>query len=180
MIEIIRKALFYGTRMKGDYMRDILYKNEDFIFSYRVGGILIDNGRILLQRYKNDYTVIGGHVCGMETNEETLKREFEEELGVQIEVDDLMAVGENFFKWDGIPWHQICMYYKIHLCDFDTIPMNGEFHGQDEWEDGIFDLDFCWVPLDELERIHILPKELIPYILSDEQNIGHFVSKQTD
>ena len=29
---------------------DILFKNDDFVFSYRVGGILKHNGKILLQR----------------------------------------------------------------------------------------------------------------------------------
>ena len=44
---------------------DILIKNDDFVFSYRVGGILI----ILLQRPKNDdYAIIGGHVVAMETS----------------------------------------------------------------------------------------------------------------
>ena len=33
---------------------DILFKNDDFVFSYRVGGILKHNGKILLQRPKND------------------------------------------------------------------------------------------------------------------------------
>ena len=43
---------------------DILFKNDDFVFSYRVGGILIRNGKILLQRPKNDdYSIIGGHVA---------------------------------------------------------------------------------------------------------------------
>ena len=35
--------------VKGDHM-DILFKNDDFVFSYRVGGILEYNGKILLQR----------------------------------------------------------------------------------------------------------------------------------
>ena len=38
---------------KGDSM-DILFKNDEFVFSYRVGGILIHNEKILLQRPKND------------------------------------------------------------------------------------------------------------------------------
>lgn len=39
---------------------DILFKNDDFVFSYRVGGILTHNGKILLQRPKNDdYAIIG-------------------------------------------------------------------------------------------------------------------------
>ena len=55
---------------------DILFKNDDFVFSYRVGGILEYNGKILLQRPKNDdYAIIGGHVAAMETSMETLKLE---------------------------------------------------------------------------------------------------------
>lgn len=30
--------------------KDILYKEENFVFSYRVGGVLIQNGKILLQK----------------------------------------------------------------------------------------------------------------------------------
>ena len=52
---------------------DILFKNDDFVFSYRVGGILIHDGKILLQRPENDdYAIIGGHVAAMETSMETL------------------------------------------------------------------------------------------------------------
>ena len=48
---------------------DILFKKEDFVFSYRVGGILIRNGKILLQRPKNDdYAIIGGHVAAVSSN----------------------------------------------------------------------------------------------------------------
>lgn len=50
---------------------DILFKNDDFVFSYRVGGILKHNGKILLQRPKNDdYAIIGGHIAAMETSME--------------------------------------------------------------------------------------------------------------
>ena len=56
---------------------DILFKNDDFVFSYRVGGILIHNDKISLQHPKNDdYAIIGGHVAAMDISMETLKREF--------------------------------------------------------------------------------------------------------
>ena len=103
---------------------DILFKNDDFVFSYRVGGILKHNGKILLQRPKNDdYAIIGGHVAAMETSMETLKREFEEELHAKIEVDNLLAIGEIYFPWGKRPCHQICLYYNVHLMD-DNIPLN--------------------------------------------------------
>lgn len=46
---------------------DILYRDEAFAFSYRVGGILIHDGRVLLQRPRgDDYSVIGGHVARLD------------------------------------------------------------------------------------------------------------------
>ena len=73
---------------------------------------MIRNGKILLQRPKNDdYSIIGGHVAAMETSIETLKREFEEELHTKIEVDNLLAIGEIYFPWGKRPCHQICLYY---------------------------------------------------------------------
>lgn len=160
--------------------RDILFREEDFIFSYRVGGILIHNDKILLQRPKgDDYAIIGGHISSLETSEETLKREYREELHAEIEVDNLMAVGEIFFEWGSKPCHQVCFYYKIRLKESDSIPMDGVFQGYDEWENERMDLDFCWVPLEELKNgLVVYPTELIPYILEDRKETVHFVSKQ--
>lgn len=75
---------------------------------------MIRNGKILLQRPKNDdYSIIGGHVAAMETSMETLKREFEEELHTKIEVDNLLAIGEIYFPWGKRPCHQI---YLVPRC----------------------------------------------------------------
>jgi len=158
---------------------DILFKNDDFVFSYRVGGILVHNGKILLQRpADDDYAIIGGHVTAMETSAETLKREFEEELHAKIAVDDLLAIGEIYFFWGDKPYHQICLYYKVHLLD-DSIPLDGIFHGYDELDNERIDLDFCWVPLDDLKNgTKVYPLELIPHILEPTGQIVHFVSKQ--
>lgn len=143
------------------------------------GGILIHNGKILLQRPKNDnYSIIDGHVAAMETRMETLKREFEEELHIKIEVDNLLAIGEIYFPWGKNPCHQICLYYNVHLVD-GNIPLYGVFHGYDDLDNERIDLDFCWVTLDELKKgTKVYPLELIPYILKQRKEIVHFVSKQ--
>lgn len=31
-------------------MADILFKTDDYVFSYRVGGLLIHNGKVLMQK----------------------------------------------------------------------------------------------------------------------------------
>lgn len=164
----------YGGKMS----RDILFKTNDFVFSYRVGGILIQKDAILLQRPKNDdYGIIGGHIACLETTADTLKREFEEELHVKIEVENLFAIGEIFFPWGSKPCHQICLYYNIRLLEHN-IPLEGTFHGYDDLDNERIDMDFCWVPLEELKKIKVYPLELIPYIVEPKEEIVHFISKQ--
>lgn len=161
-------------------MKDILFKSDDAVFSYRVGGVLIRDGKILLQKpVGDDYSIIGGHVSFLETTEETLRREFEEEIHAKIEVENLMAVGEVFFPWGRRPCHQICLYYRVNLADESAIPLDGVFHGYDDLGHERINLDFCWVPLDEIRRgLKVYPQELMPYILSEHVDTVHFVSRQ--
>ena len=157
--------------------RDILFKTEDGVFSYRVGGILVENGKILLQRDKwGDHAVIGGHVSFMEQAKDTLVREFMEELQVKIGVDELLAVNENFFMWGDKPCHQVHFYYAVHLED-DTFFREGEISGVDELEDLRVELDFVWVPLEELKNISVYPRE-IEKLLEKREGVLHFVSSE--
>ena len=57
-------------------MADILFKTDDYIFSYRVAGICVQNGKVLLQKPTNDsgYAFPGGHVAFGETYSDTHKR----------------------------------------------------------------------------------------------------------
>ena len=159
---------------------DILFKNDDFVFSYRVGGILIRNGKILLQRPKDDdYSIIGGHVAAMETSIETLKREFEEELHTKIEVDNLLAIGEIYFPWGKRPCHQICLYYNVHLVNYD-IPLDGVFHGYDGLDDKRIDLDFCWVPLEDLKNdVKVYPQVKAHATNTNSSSIPRAIGRKT-
>ena len=76
---------------------DILFKNEDWVFSYRVAGICVQNGKVLLQTTTGEdrsFAFPGGHVEFGETNEQTLLREFKEEIGADIRAGDLKWVAE--------------------------------------------------------------------------------------
>lgn len=129
-------------------MQDILFKTEDFVFSYRTAGILINNDKILLQKPVNDdgNSLSGGHVAFGETSDITLVREFKEEIGVDIKIDRLMMIGENFFPWGTKPCQQICLYYLVSLCGATRIPLDGTFKAYDEVGNERIDLDYCWIP----------------------------------
>ena len=159
--------------------KDILYKEADFVFSYRVGGILIREGKILLQKPRNDdYAIIGGHVSRLETTSDTLRREFFEEIHAPVRVQELLAIGEIFFPWGSRPCHQISLYYRVELEDETAIPLSGSFWGWDDLDNQRIDLEYCWVPLEKLAQLTVYPQELIPHILSGRKDILHFVSRQ--
>ena len=157
-----------------------MFKTEEFVFSYRVAGILIRDGKILLQRPPgDDYSFIGGHVAAMETTRETLVREFKEEIHADIEVSDLLAVGEVFFPWKNRPCHQIGLYYAVHLLAETAVPLEGTFHGYDDLGGERIDLDFCWVPLKQLSEITVYPLGLKEHILSGSKDVLHFVTRES-
>lgn len=161
-------------------MSDILFKSEDYIFSYRVGGILIHNNKILLQKVKGDdgYAFIGGHVSFGETTDETLVREFKEEINANVKIERLVMVCENFFRWGKLPCQQINFYYLISLKDKTEIPLEGVFSAVDELGNERVDIDMCWVPVSDLADIKLYPEEAKTYIMSIPDEIVYFSHKE--
>ena len=160
-------------------MSDILFKTDDYVFSYRVAGICIQNDRILLQKPTNDngFAFPGGHAAFGETNEETLIREFKEEIGADISVGELKWVGEIFFPWGEKPCHQICLYYTVVIEDGHT-PKEGTFLAQEQLEGRNFELEFHWVPIDKISDIEIYPANAIQLLENLNDNVQHFVYRE--
>ena len=176
MLAAFASFLYRGVFLVG---KDILFKTDESVFSYRVGGILVRDGKILLQRDNaGDHAVIGGHVSFLETTAETLKREYQEEIHAEIHVDDLLAVQENFFMWGNKPCHQVHFYYAVHLKQ-DTIPLEGVFSGYDELGGERIDLGFVWVPLEELPNLSVYPRE-IGHLLEKHEGVMYFVSNELE
>ena len=161
-------------------MSEILFKTDAFVFSYRVGGILIHDDKILLQKplIEDGYAIPGGHVAFGEISENTLMREFKEEIGADIEVNRLVLVGENFFPWGDRLCQQICLYYKVSLWDLTQIPLEGTFRANDELLNQRIDLDFTWMPLSQLNEIRLYPTNITEALLSGPDQIKHFVYRE--
>ena len=161
-------------------MSDILFKTDDYIFSYRVGGLLIYNGRVLMQKAAGDdgYAFIGGHVAFGETTAETIVREFKEEIGADIKVERLFMVNENFFPWGTRPCQQINLYYLVSLKDETQIPLDRNFKALDELGNERIELDMCWIPLEDVPFKNIYPPQAKEYIVNIPDEIVYFVYKE--
>ena len=162
--------------------QDILYKTEDTVFSYRVAGILVRDGAVLLQRPSNDpgHAFPGGHVTFGETAEETLVREFREETGAEIAVGRLRWVGEIFIPVGRRRMHQICLYYDVSLKEPASIPTAGSFRGVESMEGKTFTMDFYWIPIEELDRILVYPPETIGYLKENDPQVKTFQYYEED
>lgn len=159
-------------------MKDILFKTDDFVFSYRVAGVCIRDGKVLLQKPSDDdgYAFPGGHAALGETNEQTLIREFKEETGADATVGGLRWVAEIFFAWDEKPCHQICLYYDVALPG-DQLPQTGCFPSREQPEDPQKQIRFAWVPLDQIRQIPLYPANAADLLLSEDTGVQHFVCR---
>jgi ADP-ribose pyrophosphatase YjhB (NUDIX family) len=160
--------------------RDIFFKLDDFIFSYRLAGILIKNGKVLLQKALNEvgYAFPGGQAAFPESNEQTLKREFLEEIAADVNIKDLKWVGEIFFPFQGKPCHQICLFYLVELQDDTQIPLEGSFLASESFDGKTFELEFAWISLSALDSITLYPpiaKELLQQL---DGGVEHFVYRE--
>lgn len=158
---------------------DILFRTDEYVFSYRAAGICIRNNKVLLQKPTNDtaFAFPGGHVAFGETNEQTLVREFREEIGTDISVGDLRWVGEIFFPWGSKPCHQICLYYSVDITS-DDIPTEGMFIGKEQIEGRNFSLEFHWVPLAELKNLEVYPTNVVDLIGKINHGVRHFIYRE--
>lgn len=159
---------------------DILFKTEDAVFSYRVAGICVHNGKVLLQTTTGEdrsFAFPGGHVAFGETNTETLIREFREEIGADIIVGDLKWVAEVFFPWGNKPCHQICLYYLVTL-NSPQIPKEGMFLAKEQLEDRNFDLEFHWIPIEQAAGMEIYPVQCRELLRRLPEGVQHFVYRE--
>ncbi|MCM2324275.1 MAG: NUDIX hydrolase [Oligoflexia bacterium] len=104
----------------------------DRVFAYRVAGVATSGERILLHKAEHDeFWTLPGGACGFgEDSKSALKRELREELGAEVEVGRLLWVVENFFEYEGRPWHEVGLYYEIRLVGAsETLYGKAEFEG---------------------------------------------------
>lgn len=160
--------------------QDILFKTEEYIFSYRVAGILIKDGKVLLQKPSNDvgYSIPGGHVAFGELSSEALIREFKEEITANIKIERLLMIGESFWPWGNRPCQQISFYYEISLCDENQIPFEGTFPAHDDFGNIRNDFEFSWIDLHEIHNIVVYPSNMKEDLLSLPKELKYFVYRQ--
>lgn len=159
---------------------DVKINTDNLSFKYRVNSIIIQDGKVLLlDMNKNGFLCLpGGHVHIGEDTREAVIRETKEETGIKSKTQKLVAVIENFFtRRDGKKCHELSFYYKL---DNLTIPgqRNRDFHYIEHDEDKLVDLDFKWIPLDEVEKHDVRPLALKKILMDKKWDFTHTLVKE--
>lgn len=155
--------------------RDWLFCVDNNICDVRTVGVLVRDGKILVQRDREgtEYALPGGHIKIGETLEDGLVREFREEAGADITCSRLLWSEECFWEWNGRKAHNLAFYYLITLRDDSEIPDTGEFVSHKD--NGSVVLG--WMPIAQLQNIVIYPEFLKQEIRHLDGPMKHFVSK---
>lgn len=155
--------------------KDWLFRDENRIYNFRSAGVLVNGGKILIQRAidNTEFALPGGHVAFGETSAETLVREYNEELGVEVLVNRLIWVEEVFWKWGEREAHTICHYHLISLNIPLQIPTEGTFKSLESDESRLI---FQWVNINEIKNYKIYPVFLKDKITNLTDGIEHFIT----
>ncbi|MFB8790036.1 MAG: NUDIX hydrolase [Potamolinea sp.] len=137
----------------------ITFYQGDLRFNYRAVAVIINNNQVLIHQYLKDgfWALPGGRVELMEPAHETIKREMQEELGIDVRVERLLWIVENFYDYNNKSFHEVALYFLISThCD-------AIFYGEKESFRGIEkdkNIIFKWHEIEALEDIELYPKFL--------------------
>ncbi len=128
-------------------------------------GIAIRDNKLLVSegydkvKKQTFYRCLGGGIEFQEKSEEALKREFMEELGIDIEVGDFVGIAENIFTFETKKAHEIVLFYNIKIKDEDY---KEKYNIMDEKEKTLA----CWVDINDFKdkKKILYPEEIFKYL----------------
>lgn len=155
-------------------MEDIQFKAGEGMFNCRVVGVCIKENKIFLSKLKDDkyWTFVGGKVAFGESTDTAVIREYQEEVGVTLQVDHLAAVIENFFEMNKQVWHQYIFFYLLR----DNNEVLNFFDGNREIADHK-EAIYQWFNLSELQNMSIKPNCAFKILEDLSHNTQHFIDR---
>lgn len=146
-------------------------------FNYRVVGICAHDGHVLLHRAERDdfWSLPGGRGELLEPSTETIRREFREELGCDVEVERLVWVVESFFVYDHRRCHELAFYYKVRIVGrADLLDKGRLLHGV---EGSDLRLVFRWFPSAALQDLQLYPSFLRSGLAALPDSVQHVIDR---
>lgn len=155
--------------------KDMCVACDDGILNIRVGAIIMKDGKILMVGNDRDYLYsVGGRVKFGETAEEAVVREVLEETGVQMEIDRLGFVHENYFYGD-MPSNRNKLIYEISFFFYMKVP-DTFAPVSESFMEGSSKEHLVWASLDE--DIPMYPQFFKTELKNPTNMIKHFTTDE--
>ena len=128
-------------------------------------GLAIKDNKLLVSEgfdnVKNQtfYRCLGGGIEFLEKSIDALKREFKEEINIDIVLKNFLGISENIFTYKGKNAHELVLYYNIDILDKDYKEeyIVTDDNGQSK---------AVWINIDEFKNGNkiLYPEEVFKYI----------------
>ena len=149
-------------------------------FVYRVAGVALHQGRVLLHRSERDdyWTLPGGRGEMLEPSVDTLRREMLEEMGLAVDVGRLAWVIENFYEEKARTWHVLGLYFLMSFPPDSPVWARGDtFSGKEDFPQGFqLTLTFQWIPVDALDPLAFQPAILKAGLRHVPESVRHIIA----
>lgn len=154
-------------------MSDLSIIIDGVKFNFRVGLLVKKKKQVLVECNPDfDFVVLpGGRVKTLESSEDALIREINEEMKIDLTNYNLefLGIDENFFELYNIKYHELYFIYKIEIEE-----------NNEDFKDGMINYDskvnyYKWVDILDLKEVNLFPKSLINII--DSNGIHHSIQK---
>lgn len=128
-------------------------------------GIVKRGNKILVSegydKIKNEtfYRSIGGGIEFLEDSKFALKREFKEELNIDIKVGKFLGINENIFVYNGKNAHELILFYDVSINESDY---KEKYHIIDD----NCETDAMWIDIDKFKNkeLKIYPEQVLDYL----------------
>ena len=151
--------------------KDLTLKTAHGMFNFRIGYLIFNGNKILLQKHPNDnyWFITGGRVEFGDDTKETVIREISEELSLDVTNLDLAGLIENFFNLEGHAFHELATFYRVKIAKDFEIPTH-EANGKE--------IHLEWHALDSLKHLDIRPSFLKDHLHKFKNGFLHYIHKE--
>ena len=155
----------------------VMFSNGEITFMYRVGGIAVHDGRLLVEHnVKHGFCFVpGGRVEYGENAVQALSRELDEEFGSGVQIGRLVIFSDLLFELDDIRYQEVDLYFLLEFPpEHPILGREGKFEAAEP------DLVYEWLSLDELQEAELFPRFLRELVLDIPQTPKYVIQSHID
>ena len=120
--------------------------------------LLVSKGYDKLKK-QEFYRCLGGGIEFLENSKDALKREFKEEINIEIKIGEFLGISENIFNYNGKDAHELILFYDAYINDKDYKEKYNLIEDDNESE-------AIWIDIDKFKSKELIlyPEQIFKYL----------------